>query len=123
MFGRAGNNLTIRPRIEDELDNPFFPALTLRRSSNRRPMIVFALLSGLCLGAIALIPGGGLSLTAGSNVQAVSQSAQRVAAQTVNEAEKSDRLKLSEKPIPPEQPLPETVLASAAAGATGVRAF
>ncbi|MBN9071883.1 MAG: hypothetical protein J0H34_09830 [Rhizobiales bacterium] len=120
MFGRAGNNLAIRPRIEDELDNPFFPALTLRRSSNRRPMIVFALLSGLCLGAIALIPGGGLSLTAGSDVQAVSQSAQRIAAQTVNEAEKSDRLKLSEKPISPEQPLPETVLASAAAG---VRAF
>jgi hypothetical protein len=45
--------------------NPFFPQLALRRRSNEHPMVMFAALAALGLGAMALAPGAAPALAAG----------------------------------------------------------
>lgn len=56
--------IALRPRIrnefrEQDFGNPFFPAAVLRRESNRHPMVMFAALSAICLGSMALVPTAG----------------------------------------------------------------
>lgn len=63
MFGKA-KAVTVQPSHDAEFDdNPFFPALALRRRSNEHPMVMFATLAGICLGTMALVPTAGPSLT------------------------------------------------------------
>ena len=44
------------------MQNPFLPALALRRRSNDHPLIMFAALAGIGLGSMALIPSTGPAL-------------------------------------------------------------
>lgn len=83
MFGKA-KTAAIRPRIGDEFDNPFFPALALERQSSRRPIVLLAALSGICLGSLGLSAAGRALVSA--------PSAQQEFVQTVDQAGKGPRL-------------------------------
>ena len=62
MFGLSKSTRNASGTQDEAPQNPFFPQMALRRRSNDHPMVMFAALSGICLGAMALVPAVGPAL-------------------------------------------------------------